>query len=564
VAHAAPLAAKAPWTEGDDESTSIMNAGMRDAVLAATGHTAPRPGRDGGHPQTPGAPRPVTAAAHPPRPVTAPRAPSRTVPGVAPPAPARPVARSLSPLSVAAAAAAAAAAGDVPEVDWYVGIGGTPIGPVRLSVIRDRAAAHEVDGDSLVWREGMGEWRPLRTIPELLEVVTAAQAPLPAPTPTPLAATPARAPAPAAPAPMPAPPPAPAPAVQAPLAAAPVPTPAPAAPAPAAAVAPLVVSDPFAKPAPAPAPTASPFAETPLVTPSSPGSNGKVNGIHHPVTMGEAPKPPIGLDAALGSPLAAAVPAGAQEPRSAPEPAPSAPKVSTVDIDPRLEEKLVPRRSNTHPMAYAFIAAAMAFAGVAAYVLLIKPPPPKEKEIVYVTVPGAPTAAPSGTPDDKSQPQVDVGELTTASSGRPRLGGPWAKSTATSAATTGASAPIDTSGFVSNVPGPTATGPVGPAPGGQLTAGEIQGVVSSNQAMMRRKCWEPALQASSPTASSSAKVGSTITIGPSGNVESASAGGAEKDYPGLSSCIADRIKHWKFPPPGGSQTVNIPFNFVRQ
>ena len=34
-----------------------------------------------------------------------------------------------------------------------------------------------------------------------------------------------------------------------------------------------------------------------------------------------------------------------------------------------------------------------------------------------------------------------------------------------------------------------------------------------------------------------------------------SASGAEKDYPGLSSCIAGQMQGWKFPPSSGSLLV---------
>ncbi|MEJ7734938.1 MAG: DUF4339 domain-containing protein [Polyangiaceae bacterium] len=58
--------------------------------------------------------------------------------------------------------------------DWYVGVGGVPLGPIRLSVIREKAAQGAVDGDSLVWREGFDEWQPLKNFPELLEIVSEA------------------------------------------------------------------------------------------------------------------------------------------------------------------------------------------------------------------------------------------------------------------------------------------------------------------------------------------------------------------------------------------------------
>jgi hypothetical protein len=121
------------------------------------------------------------------------------------------------------------------------------------------------------------------------------------------------------------------------------------------------------------------------------------------------------------------------------------------------------------------------------------------------------------------------------------------------------------SGFGQAPGGPTAP----PDPGGsggtltQLTAGEINGVVAQNQPLIRRKCWQPAIDARSG-GGPSARVSATIMIGPSGAVESASAGGAEKDYPGLSSCIAGRLRAWKFPPSGGRTPVSIPFVFAAQ
>ena len=239
-----------------------------------------------------------------------------------------------------------------------------------------------------------------------------------------------------------------------------------------------------------------------------------------------------------------------------------APKLSSVDIDPALEEALIPRRrGNTHPMAYAFIAAAAVFGGVAAYVLL-KPAP--QPQVVFVTTPGTATAAPTGTgaADDRAQPQVEVGDLTT-SSARPiaRAGGPMPRASVTSSTPV---APLDTSGFVSNVPGPAATGPSTPTGGGTLSQGEIQGVVAQNQPLVKRKCWQPALESRAANGPSNARVNGSIVIGASGAVETASASGAERDFPGLAACIAARMKNWKFPSSGSSTPVNVPFVFAGQ
>ncbi|HVK64157.1 MAG TPA: AgmX/PglI C-terminal domain-containing protein, partial [Polyangium sp.] len=147
-------------------------------------------------------------------------------------------------------------------------------------------------------------------------------------------------------------------------------------------------------------------------------------------------------------------------------------------------------------------------------------------------------------------------------SNRP-LGGPWP----TTAKTGAPAASIDMSGFQGpNVTGPT-SGPAGGAQAagaGQLSTGEISGVVEANRPLVKRRCWQPALDATKGMGGSSARVSASIVIGPSGTVQLVSASGAEKDYPGLSSCIAARIKGWKFPASGGSTPVNIPFVFAAQ
>jgi predicted Zn finger-like uncharacterized protein len=55
--------------------------------------------------------------------------------------------------------------------EWYAAINGVPVGPVRIAELRRKASSGAVNGESLVWQEGMDEWRPLRTIPELLAIV---------------------------------------------------------------------------------------------------------------------------------------------------------------------------------------------------------------------------------------------------------------------------------------------------------------------------------------------------------------------------------------------------------
>jgi predicted Zn finger-like uncharacterized protein len=58
--------------------------------------------------------------------------------------------------------------------DWYVAINGVPVGPVRVAEVRRKAALGAVTEDSLVWQEGLDEWRPLRSFPDLTAIVRTA------------------------------------------------------------------------------------------------------------------------------------------------------------------------------------------------------------------------------------------------------------------------------------------------------------------------------------------------------------------------------------------------------
>jgi len=423
-----------------------------------------------------------------------------------------PAARAPAAPPPAAPIVAAAPVASVNE-EWYVGINGVPLGPVRVAVIRDKALAGLVDGESLVWRDGLGEWKALKHFPELLEVITSAQAAVTAAAPAPAP------PPPAAPAPVHAPTPAPravAPSPAAPIAAAPPPA-APIAPAP-------------------PAPKTEAFPAAAMAAQSS--ARAEVSVLADPFAA-PAPKPVA----------PAAPPASAVRP--------------VVELD--LDEPVRVKRSHGPPaMAYAFIAMAAVFGGVAAWVLLSKP------QQIIVVQQSAPVASTTAASADKAAPtaQVEVGEPTPEGSAGPVAktalgrGGPLPKASATTSA-----APLDTSGFTSPIPGPVATAPPGSqggTAGGQLSAGEVQGVVASNTPRVRRKCWQPALDSKSPSAPTSARVNGSITIGPSGNVDSVSASGSEKDFPGLSSCIAASMKSWKFPASGGSSTFAVPFVFAGQ
>ncbi len=60
---------------------------------------------------------------------------------------------------------------DPPAEEWYVAIDEVPVGPIRHTELRGKYGVGQVTDDSLVWREGFEEWRPLRTLPELHALV---------------------------------------------------------------------------------------------------------------------------------------------------------------------------------------------------------------------------------------------------------------------------------------------------------------------------------------------------------------------------------------------------------
>lgn len=505
---------------------------------AATGGAIPRPAVAGPRPGIPVRP----TAGPSTRPAAAPAAIAPAPPALPAPAPASPGPPPL-PTPARAQSVAGAPAGE----EWYVGIDGSPFGPVPLAVVREKALAGLVDGDSLVWREGLDEWKPLKSVPELLAMLAEVQAVRPGAALPLLASPPPFAALPPLVAPSPI-------AVELLSAAAPAPA------------APLMAADPRAaqlpsEPAAPPAPAAS--ADLDLLAESFFSSSGA-----------EAPpasSPPSGLATSPhpSSPVAR-LESPAPRAGTAPEPEP------LVALPDELVEPLLPiRRRGTSPLIYAVIAMAAAFGGVSAYVLLTprQPPPPRPAPIAV----GPQQAAPQTGPAEGLPPPPVIEEEAPAPAGSPgslgslgSLGSPGAPTRPGGSIgsrpekSAGSAAAIDTSGFSnSGASGPASTAASSPGLA-QLSQADIQRVVSTNSPGIKRRCWQPALESHAGLGPANARVMASITIAPSGAVQSASASGGERDFPGLASCIAARVKTWKFAPSSGSTPVNIPFVFAGQ
>jgi hypothetical protein len=549
-----PLAPDALESEpnGDDGATVIRRSPFF-LEEKSSGGGAPRPPR-----ATPGAPRIVPPAraslrssAPPPRPSSGGAAAAAAMPMHSPSSP------GLHAGFVRAVASAPApeSSQPLPTEDWYVGIGGVPLGPVRLAVLRDKAAAGQVDGESLVWREGFDEWQSIRSIPPLHTVVEeakqtrASRMSLPAvvaPTPRPSsvslpAATAAAPPSPFVPAAAPSLPfdlvrNSGVPAVAGATGAGAM---GPGAVGPGATGPGLAPLAPFSAD---PGATKDPFAPSglaPLTPPPGMGNGTSTNGYGLTTTAG--------LTSSGPSPSIAPAPIS---------------DLSPTSLTPEKKRRGLP------PAAWALIAMAAAFGGVAAWALFLRQPAtpvasqtPTAQATDAAPLGGAsPPPPPSASGEQVAEPGATIIlEPGKAGTGRTSGGG----TTPTPGKTSEPGAGIDKTGFQPTPGGPSAADPP-TGSGGALTEGEINGVVSRNKPMITRRCWLPAYDARGPSAPSSAKVSVTLKVGPTGSVSSASAGGSETHYPGLASCIAGSVKAWQFPPSDEGATINIPFSFSGQ
>lgn len=57
------------------------------------------------------------------------------------------------------------------ETGWYAGIRDLPVGPLTRKELITKVQSAEVTPDTLVWREGLDDWRPLRNVAELGDVL---------------------------------------------------------------------------------------------------------------------------------------------------------------------------------------------------------------------------------------------------------------------------------------------------------------------------------------------------------------------------------------------------------
>jgi predicted Zn finger-like uncharacterized protein len=429
-----------------------------------------------------------------------------------------------------------------PSDEWYVAINGVPVGPIRIGEVRRKAAIGAVTDESLCWQEGLDEWRPLRSFPELAALVREAftsgrSSITPQPPPDGRASLPPAGRSSVRPAP---------PAGSAPTA--------PRAPS---ARGPVVSAPPAAArsnvvPFTARHATAEKLAEEPDDL-TRPFMGPPVTPAHavEPDPFAAPPRPNPGPMAPGFSYATSTAPTAAAMPMS---PSPSLPFVA-------------PAKKGPPWMAIAMVAAATAFGVTAAIALFLRPQAPPTP--VVVQVPGAPPTVVAGGPavtptatTSADMPEPGTAPTTTAGGSKPvTAAAPKAASSSAAAqAAPPGHGPLNLQGLTGSTIAPTddqgGGGDSPKAPGQCISEGQVQQVIGLHSVGLRRACWER-----STASKTTANVTVSLTIGADGSAQGVSASGDEAS---VASCIASDVRNWHFPAMGCSQRTAIPFHFVRQ
>jgi hypothetical protein len=409
----------------------------------------------------------------------------------------------------------------VPQEEWHVAINDVPVGPMRRDEVARKIALNAIDRDSLAWREGMDDWRPIKHIPELVKMFPGAA---PAPVPSPQTAMSA---------------------MSATINGVP-----PAAPMPVAAPAPAHVSR---------APQPMSRAPQPKPAPIAPAAR---------VDM-----PPVGLRQLTGL-EEYAVPMNSEPP----------PAVLATQVAPDAPAAPGGKQLGWGPMfalvsGGAFILAAGAFLGVR----VLAPQQPASTVSpapVAATAPAKPTetpAAASAAADGKSNViELDVQPIDGQQGASAARRTPTASSTASPGSST---SPTTSDGkkkeltaeqkdMLARMGGGLDQGPNLRAPAesthtatsgqqGQLTAEQLSSVVLRGRKNLQR-CYETALRGSQ--SSDTVRLDVEIEVSPNGNVTVVKANG--KALPGMDDCITRTVRMWRFP--SSSEATNTRFPVVFQ
>jgi predicted Zn finger-like uncharacterized protein len=427
--------------------------------------------------------------------------------------------------------------------EWYVAINGVPVGPIRLTELRRKAASGAVNEESLCWQEGLEEWRPLKTFTELASLVReAAQSARPSLANPPPDASLSHTPPPATTGP--------APSGGAPSRAPsrPVGPSAPASP------------RPDAKPAPMAARSNVVSLSSRLATAEKLADPLPEPEEHTVISDPFAPIAPQPVSAPASAD--ASSPVGAFAPIATAAAAPSAP-IAPLPAD------AAPAKKGPNWIAIAMVVLAAAFGVTAAIAIFFRSNQNSGQQVTTVYL-SATTNAPTATTataatTTTAEPTTSVAPTTSGSAvaiaGTARVPSGNGGNGGSAAATTTSTATAANTSIAALLGGP-ATGPnVGSGTGGGTTGGglsdkAVQDAVRNYTPGVKRTCWERG-----GSAESTAIVDVTVTVAPNGNVSGAQASGND---PVVAKCIENQVRNWHFSPPGETTTIKIPFKFLKQ
>jgi predicted Zn finger-like uncharacterized protein len=409
-----------------------------------------------------------------------------------------------------------------PGDDWYVAVNGVPVGPIRIAEVRRKAALGAVTEDSLVWQEGLDEWRPLKTFPDLLaNVREAAAGGRISITPPPPDVRPSVPPPPRAPPPRHS-----------------------------AANIPSRLSSSRPLPTPAPASTRSNV----VAITSRLATAERLDDAA--TELGALPK----LAAAVADPFAVPAPAAMAPPSSAAM-APLGDKPPIVASASLAPPSRADARSRKQPpwIVIAMIAGAVAFGSVAAVSIFMKPAPlPAPAAVGAAAAPTAAPAAPASAAVVATvapvEPAASVAILSPAPAAR---GGGATRATPAAPTTPGRSLDLHSLAGANVAPSEDPGGSDAPAAPGQcISGGQVQQVIGLHQVAIRRACWER-----NPTSKPTVSVSVALTVGSDGSPQGVSATG---DEPSVAKCIENDVRGWHFPAMGCAQKTAFSFKFVKQ
>ncbi len=443
------------------------------------------------------------------------------------------------------------------DPEWYAGISGEPVGPVDVAFLKKRIDEGAVTGETLVWREELTDWKPLSTFSELARLLPGAPI---GKVSDPIALTRATEEA---------------------------------------ARASVREARDAAQVREAQAREAQAREAQAREAQARAGEQERKRELaearagEQAARNAEAERAREIVDAKAAAASATekleAASVGTQESTASASTAPASPMPGPVSIAPDSDELRaagIPAGADRrgkgrglHPMAYALVAMATAFGGVAAWFIFGKKATPVVAQIE--TQPGMGKAnsrlagsvkkAVAGS-DQPASPKGSAIALKDGN-GAPRDPGQWSggKSTGNGISPK----PDGTGGAAKLPPAPTpctdpddpfcnSGGPEGPrntagsdgqtGSGSPLTPSQVNSTVGKYSGSLKRRC-------RAMVTKGNAKVSASIRVSPSGSVSSVAVSGGS-NVPGLAGCVRSRISNWRFPTAGASTTVNVSYNFL--